>query len=160
MVHIGGLVENWVLTLMFEIYRMKFVLEEWDRLPSLTAVIMTLHSGICSWSKVSFVPYLNMCFESWTILKVEFSFYSHKISPLNFAMHGMTSIITCLHPNYVTLHFFKDQLSISGELPLYCLLEQLSVLSALVKEWVISPLMISSRASTITLGEGYHFHLP
>jgi hypothetical protein len=53
---------------MSEIYRMKFVLEEWDRFPLPTAVIMTLYSGICSWPKVSFVPYLYMCFESWPIL--------------------------------------------------------------------------------------------
>lgn len=62
--HIRGLVENWVLTVMCEIYRVSL---SWKNGIDLFIVITGLYSGLCFWSEALFVVYLYMCFESWTI---------------------------------------------------------------------------------------------
>lgn len=94
--------------------RSEFVLEEWNRFVHCDnrTILWTLHlvQGSLCYLLIYVLWILN--YHKWNL-----PFIQHRISPLYFAMYSATSIIIFLYSNYVALHFFKGQLSISGEFP-------------------------------------------
>lgn len=99
--HIGGLVENWVLTVMYEIYRVSL---SWKNGIDLFTVIIGLYSGLCFCAKALFVTYLYMCFESWTIRSGIFLLFSTGFP------HYILQCIVQLHHHFLVLQLCSSSL--------------------------------------------------